>query len=72
MKRCGYANGYCSSDDSCPVKRSIWPSAEEWETLWEFAITCEHFTWQKGHSLQRPKFRSRRRDWKVGNPYGKA
>ena len=71
MKKCGYAKGYCDSPVPCDLEIEGWGEAVAWRKLRELAKACDHYL------PRAPEFRSmsriprRRRDWRVGNPYGK-
>lgn len=69
IKRCGYANGYCVSEEVCrDYGKDYWNAAERRE-LAKVARGCRYFQSKADALLVEVHKARRRRDWKVGNPY---
>ena len=72
MKRCGYAAGVCTSPCECNMVSECFLDANGWTRMRGLARICPYFVEEGVSSSVRLRGLRRRRDWRVGNPYGRA
>ena len=71
MKKCGYAKGYCDSPGPCDFEIEGWGEVVAWRRLGKLARACEYYIPRASEPRIIAQMQRRRRDWRVGNPYGK-
>jgi len=69
VKKCGYLGGHCANPGPCEFFPEDLGQLVGFGKLPEGVLECPHHRPLTTGGQYRIKFRRRRRDWKVGNPY---
>lgn len=72
MKKCGYYRGYCTRDEKCDRTPVLWADGAAWAKVHHEAEECWFRAGSLGEWNRKIHILRRRRDWAIGNPYGRG